>query len=237
MEALESHLTRQIEQSHAFFWHRVRWRAVSAYLPAGRAFDLIDIGAGAGFLGVFLARDRPNGRYRFVEPIDSLEHQLELRFGTAANGRAFRDYAGIDYVTLLDVLEHQEDDDAFLGDLAARMEPGSTLILTVPAMQSLWSGWDVALGHYRRYDKRRLRSCVRHLPFAELEISYLFPELVPLAMVRKLRRAPAGESADASFPDLPGVLNELLFRVASVTLHLRGLWRFGTSLFAAFRRT
>jgi len=68
-EALEAHLRRQIEHSSRFFWHRLRWRVVRSYLPEGRSFELVDVGAGAGLVGAYLARDRPLGTYRFVEPI------------------------------------------------------------------------------------------------------------------------------------------------------------------------
>ena len=60
------------------------------------------------------------------------------------------------FVTLLDVLEHQEDDAQFIGGLVAKMEPGSVLLLTVPALPKLWSPWDEALGHYRRYTRSSL---------------------------------------------------------------------------------
>ena len=71
-EALEAHLRRQIEHSARFFWHRVRWSAVSIYLPKNKPFELLDIGAGAGVLGTFLAKDRPQATYHFVEPIETL---------------------------------------------------------------------------------------------------------------------------------------------------------------------
>src|SRR3979411_891512 len=89
------------------------------------------------------------------------------------------------YLALLDVLEHQADDRAFLDDLLHKMARGSTLIVTVPALMALWSGWDVALGHHRRYDRRSFRRAIAGLPVEVIEVSFLFPEMVPLALVRK----------------------------------------------------
>ena len=71
------------------------------------------------------------------------------------------DYGSAEFVALLDVLEHQEDDKGFLRSLVDKMQPGSTLLLTVPALQGLWSQWDEALGHFRRYDKASLHSVHR----------------------------------------------------------------------------
>jgi 2-polyprenyl-3-methyl-5-hydroxy-6-metoxy-1,4-benzoquinol methylase len=61
-----------------------------------------------------------------------------------------------DTVILLDVLEHIEDDFALLARLSARLRPGGHLILKVPAMPSLYSPMDEAIGHWRRYHKRSL---------------------------------------------------------------------------------
>jgi hypothetical protein len=236
---LESHLNRQMERSHGFFWNRLRWDLISGHFPAARPFELVDVGAGPGFLGDFLAQHHPRVEYRFIEPLASLETSLETRFGAAANLRERDSFGSAEYVTLLDVLEHQEDDRAFLAELAAKMAPGSLLLLTVPAMPSLWSEWDVVLGHYRRYTKDSLRAAAAGLPFELEEVSYLFPELLPLGWVRKLRRGAddADDAAAAEFPDLPGWLNEGLYRFGKQSLRLRRRWPAGTSVFAALRRS
>jgi hypothetical protein len=238
MDGLERHLAHQIEHGREFFWHRLRWAVVSHYLPRER-FTLVDVGAGVGLLGEFLRDGRPQARYRFVEPITFLEQHLEQRYGTAANARDEARYEGARVVTLLDVLEHQQDDRAFMADLAGRLDDGATLVVTVPAGAYLWSGWDVALGHYRRYDGDSFRRAIAGLPLRLDELSYLFPELVPLALVRKLRlRRPARESsgADVEFPELPRAVNELLYRLGSVSARLRRVWPAGTSLLAVLRK-
>jgi SAM-dependent methyltransferase len=241
MDALESHLRRQIEHSRRFFWHRLRWRLVKSYLPPDRPFSLIDVGAGAGILGAFLAAELPKAEYRFIEPLDSLQRHLGDQYGEGADGRELESFEGIDYVTVLDVVEHIEDDREFLADLAQKMTPGSLLLLTVPALPSLWSGWDVALGHYRRYRKRDLRSLAAAMPLEIVELSYVFPEMLPPALVRRLRRpasratGPSEETAE--FPDPPAAVNGLAFAVGRATQAARRAWPAGTSLFAVLRRS
>jgi hypothetical protein len=231
MDALERHLAHQIEHGREFFWHRLRWAVVSSYLPDG-SFTLVDVGAGVGLIGEFLHDRRPEARYRFVEPIPFLEEHLERRYGTAANAKGDARYGGAAVVTLLDVLEHQEDDRAFMSELAGRLDRGATLIVTVPAGARLWSAWDVALGHYRRYDRESFRRAIAGLPFEIVELDYLFPELVPLAVLRKLR--PRGD--DAEFPELLRPVNALLYGVGRASLRLRRVWPVGTSLLAVLRR-
>lgn len=239
MEALEAHLNRQAERSRDFFWNRVRWELISSQLPSGGA-ELVDVGAGPGFLGDFLRERHPGVEYRFVEPIEGLERQLMDRFGAEANLRD-TDFGGASFVTLMDVLEHQENDREFMGELAAKMAPGATLLLTVPAMPWLWSDWDSMLGHYKRYTKASLRDAVATLPLEIVEQGYLFPELIPLAGFRRLKmrggRGADGDPADAEFPQLPRPLNEVLYRVGSASAAWRRVWPAGTSLFAVLRRS
>jgi hypothetical protein len=237
MGALEDHLQGQTEGWRSFFWHRVRWRAVSHYLPRSPSFTLLDIGAGAGILGSYLHRERPGARYRFIEPLATLEARLEETYGPDANARALKRFDGVHVVTLLDVLEHQEEDRAFLADLVERMGPGARLLMTVPALESLWSSWDVALGHHRRYDRASLGGCLRGLPARVLEVSYLFPELLPAAWLRTLMRRQAKGVSEAAFPALPPALNELLYLVGAGSVRLRRWWPGGTSLFAALERS
>lgn len=238
MSELEDHLRAQDDSFGRFFWHRLRWRAVSAYLPDDGAFNLLDVGAGGGHFGTFLSERFPRAHYFFVEPLPSLEMQLADRFGPARNAAELLDFSEMEYVTLLDVVEHQEDDAAFLRSVVEKCRPGTTLILTVPALMQLWSNWDVALGHFRRYDRPSLTSLLEQLPAEILEVSYLFPGLVLPGLVRtwRSRRRPMnGGSGEETFPQLPGVVNELLswFGIPGVT------WRrrlpFGSSLFAVIK--
>src|SRR5919106_13085 len=180
VDPLEAQLQRQLEQSRDFFWHRLRWKAVSGFLE------------------------------------------------------------DMDVVTLLDVLEHQRDDSGFLAGLLGRMRPDTPLILTVPALPGLWSAWDVALGHHRRYRRGALRGLISSAGGVADEVSYLFPELVPAALVRGTRQPADRVATEAveefQFPDLPRWLNDLLYAIGTATQASRRGWPFGTSLLAVVRR-
>ena len=86
---------------------------------------------------------------------------VQLICGDATEADAAKpDDEAFDTVVLLDVLEHIEDDVALLARLRARLAPGGHLILKVPAMPSLYSPMDEAIGHWRRYDKRGLTEAI-----------------------------------------------------------------------------
>ncbi len=229
--ALEGHLTHQLDTARDFFWHRLRWRAVSRTLPRDRAFRLLDVGAGAGFVGAYLAEELPRAEYFFVEPIRSLEERLEQRYGAARNLAAASSWEGIDCLVLLDVLEHQQDDAGFLRLVLSKVPAGARVVLTVPALPLLWSDWDRQLGHHRRYHKASLRSLLAACPLEVDEVSYLFPEMVPPGLLRKRRIATGAE-----FPQLPRWLNRALYAAGLPSLFLRRLVPFGSSLLAVARK-
>lgn len=231
MSSLESHLRAQVDRADDFFWHRVRWRAVRTVLDRGPVDEVADIGAGAGLLGRYLEHDFPSARYRFEEPLASLEKVLEAAHGTEANLRGTTQIPS-SVITLLDVLEHQEDDRAFLASLLDRMEVGARLVVTVPALNALWSAWDAELGHYRRYGTRSLRRVFDGLPARVDEVSYLFPELVAPALVRRALRRSGG----TEFPVVSRPLNQLLYALGTGTLRVRRVMPFGSSLFAVATR-
>jgi 2-polyprenyl-3-methyl-5-hydroxy-6-metoxy-1,4-benzoquinol methylase len=97
------------------------------------------------------------------EAVRRLGHHSNVRLlcgdATAADMPKSDDEA-FDTVILLDVLEHIEDDVALLARLGARLRPAGYLILKVPAMPSLYSPMDKAIGHWRRYDKAGLAAVI-----------------------------------------------------------------------------
>ena len=162
-----------------------------------------------------------------------LRDSLVRRFGEAAEVDPDTPISNGTLVAMLDVLEHIADDDAALSALSARMAPGTTLVITVPAMQWAFSSWDTELGHHRRYSRGQLRSVVEAAGFDVESVTYLFPELFPLLVVRRLRRAPR-EQVD--FPQLAPRLDAIGHAVASATTATRRAWPFGTSVVAVATR-
>ena len=61
-----------------------------------------------------------------------------------------------DTILYVDVLEHIEDDRGELTGSAARLRPGGHVVVLAPAHQGLYSPFDKAVGHCRRYSKRSL---------------------------------------------------------------------------------
>jgi hypothetical protein len=95
---------------------------------------------------------------------------------------------------MLDVLEHIEDDLAFLQhDVVPRLRPEGHVVMSVPAHPSLFTSHDTFLGHYRRYTRRQLLD-VSGKFFSNNQNGYLFTSLV---LVRLLQRVTTSKTVDA----------------------------------------
>lgn len=64
--------------------------------------------------------------------------------------------ARFDTILYVDVLEHIEDDRAELARAFAHLAPGGHVIVLSPAHQFLFSPFDAAIGHFRRYGRASL---------------------------------------------------------------------------------
>jgi len=211
------------------FWHRVRYHLVGQAAARSGADTVLDIGAGSGQLGDWLVAQGRSLAYRFEETSPVLDEGLAAHFGADHRSAMTAPIPATTLVTMLDVLEHIEDDIAALSTINARMEPGARLLLTVPAFQWAFTSWDTALGHHRRYSRRQVRTLATGAGFELTSSAYLFPELLPLVAVRKLQR---GEREHADFPSLPRFIDRSAEVFSRGTTALRRIWPAGTSVVA-----
>jgi len=68
--------------------------------------------------------------------------------------------AVFDTLLYMDVLEHIEDDRAETERAVAWLRPHGYLVVLAPAHPWLFTPFDTAIGHYRRYTKRTLRAVI-----------------------------------------------------------------------------
>jgi SAM-dependent methyltransferase len=182
----------------AHFWFRSRNRCIAAatrLLPAPESVkDILEHGCGTGFVLAQLQRLFPNAR---VTGADLFEEGLAMarqRFAgllikTDLFQCGFR--SEFDLIGLFDVLEHLDDDLQALRVLHEQLRPAGRLLLTVPAHMALWSDYDVASGHRRRYSRGQLEERLHAAGFeVEYSTEFMLP-LVPLVFIR--RRLLAGK--------------------------------------------
>ncbi|MCB0769467.1 MAG: methyltransferase domain-containing protein [Flavobacteriales bacterium] len=157
-----------------------RWKAYWSVLvlPYVRG-AVLDVGSGLGVNADHLWN--PNiHRYTFMEPDEALLKEVpahlhladpartEMVHGTTASmaGRSF------DTILYIDVLEHIADPVAELRRAMDLLAPSGHLIILVPAFPCLYSAFDKAIGHHRRYTRAMLRADLPGGP-TEVQLRYL----------------------------------------------------------------
>ena len=71
-----------------------------------------------------------------------------------------------DFVCAFDIVEHVDDDDSALAELARVAAPGAAFLLSVPLHESAWTAFDEFVGHRRRYEPRALAEKLQRHGFA-----------------------------------------------------------------------
>jgi len=146
-------------------------------------------------------------------------------------------------VLALDVIEHLDDDREAVRRLGELVSPGGVLIVSVPALPALFSEFDAAQGHRRRYQPDSLAAAFVDSGL-RLERTFWWGRwLVPaLRRQRAKNRARSGETPAQVYrrhlttPPRPfSWLIDLAFRVEARPA-LLGLLGSGTSLFAVARK-
>ena len=139
--------------------------------PLESATAVLEFGAGIGTLAtLWHARTK-------VRP-DCLEVDPTLRRTLIERG--FHCYESLDSLqTTFDgiytsnVLEHVPDDLAALKQLRTKLRQGSNIAIFVPAFMCLYSDFDSAMGHYRRYSKAELLGKLEAARFKVLECRFV----------------------------------------------------------------
>ncbi len=148
-----------------------------------------------------------------------------------------------DVVTAFDVVEHCAPEHAALDELRRVLAPGGRLLLSVPAYQWAWTGFDVENGHHRRYTRLRATQAVERSGLVVDRATYAFMSVFPAftaeRLVRRVReRLDGAAHAPADVVGVPQVsarverMLMLLTRLDERLLHDRNL-PFGSSVFVA----
>jgi SAM-dependent methyltransferase len=209
-----------LERSH--WWFTVRRRIVSEAVGAlgvSGSLSILEVGCGVGGMLGELRTRFPEARVCGVEPNDAAA-AIARGYGCPVDRGTFEHLpaadASVDLLVALDVLEHCEDDSQALAEAHRVLVPGAPLVLTVPALPSLWSQHDDDNRHFRRYTKRTLRDAIADSGLVIERITYFNGLLLPVAYpARHLARVTGWRKA-LGVGRPPSPLNALLKAIFSV---------------------
>jgi SAM-dependent methyltransferase len=172
------------------FWIRRRFDVVKNLLRGLHLWEwrVAEVGCGHGLV-------QQQFEQEFGVAVDGIELNLfSLRQNVSTRGRLLHydicerrpEFGGrYDLVILFDVLEHIEHEERFLEAIKFLAKDGGHVLINVPAIQPLYSAYDLRAGHLRRY---ALPELVRLLTRRNLEIvasTYWGLPLYPFLWVRK----------------------------------------------------
>ncbi len=237
------------------FWFRARNRVLHTILaPLGATLPAraraLEIGCGTGNTLRMLEHACPHativGMDLFAEGLRYARAEtrallLQARIEALPFGARFH------LIGLFDVLEHLEDDHAALEAIRDLLDPAGRLAITVPSGPHLWSAFDEAAHHRRRYT---LDDLLARLEAAGYEVCYataFMTATYPALWLRRRlsRRAPRPDAARARADAIDAELHLPAWMNALLDLSLRPeRWilkagrhlPFGTSLLAVARR-
>jgi ubiquinone/menaquinone biosynthesis C-methylase UbiE len=150
------------------FQHATHWKRYFAkYVRRSLGEHVLEVGAGIGETSPYLVSNSVS-KWVCLEPDDSFCREIKERIQSqrlpavcsVVNGTldSLDGAALFDTILYMDVLEHIEDDAGELEKAKQYLKPGGRIVVLSPAHQFLYSPFDKAIGHFRRYSLRSLTS-------------------------------------------------------------------------------
>lgn len=143
------------------YWHN----SVKNYLKG----DVLEVGAGMGINTNLILQNNANvNSILALEPdkllADQIFDNIQINHSKVKAQCSYIDSLSpsdkFDTIIYIDVIEHIERDQEELSKAKLHLKKGGHLIILVPAYNYLFSPFDKAIGHYRRYNKKLLINTV-----------------------------------------------------------------------------
>ncbi len=191
--------------------HKIIANFLEKYLGNKKDLKILDIGCGAGGMIDLLSQygttigvdkdrqiaqfNRKNGRKVFHGDL------VKLSFPDSS----------FDLVSLLEVLEHVDDDLQGLKEVRRILKPGGTFFISVPVFPFLWSSHDYASHHKRRYMKGELLDKIKKTGFRIKNVTYFDSFLFPVILTYRFwSNVFVKEKYKSNFIDYPPLVNGFL---------------------------
>jgi SAM-dependent methyltransferase len=170
---------------------------------------VIEVGAGIGTFSDYLLGSPEVQNLIAVEPATNTLPHLRERFQSDQRVKVLAGYLSDHYRSLsanaiaaVNVLEHVEDDAAFLTEAHASVVPGGRLLLFVPAIPAIYGSLDKVFEHHRRYTKATLRKVIESAGWTPRRIAYMnFPGIAAWFMAGRVLKKTSIAPADAKAYD------------------------------------
>jgi SAM-dependent methyltransferase len=211
----------------AHFWHRARLLLIEKILSHNLRHKtanrrILDLGCGTGSALAII------NKFGSVEGADSDDNAIAVARQAGWNihkldlGRDTLPADSFEAICCFDLLEHLKDDEGALRMIFSAVKKGGFLFFSIPSFGFLLSPHDLALGHFRRYNKAQLKRKIVDSGFGSVEQYYwntiLFLPIAVLRIIKSLifiRLLKADKHVSES-RTLYGPINRILFSVLNL---------------------
>jgi SAM-dependent methyltransferase len=218
MQEIVYHENYRLEETYWWFIARsaILLKVINNICKFDKSSNILDAGCGTGGFAEKLSS------ISNVICLDTSEIALSychLRGLTNTHQCILSDYQKgedrIDGITLLDVVEHIEDDYGVLRDAYNMIDNEGYVIITVPAYQWLWCRHDEIHMHYRRYNKAQIVNVVKSAGFRIKYSSYFNTFLFLPAVAKRFldKITGADKTNDNPIEPVPEFLNKLFTKI------------------------
>ena len=232
-----------LERNH--WWFKARMDLLSQYIKKfiyrGQPLKVLNVGAATGATSMMLNQ---------FGDVESIEYNLDCIAFTRGkinlqinhgdiNSLEFQDNH-FDLICVFDVIEHVEDHNQAIRELTRVCKKQGHILITVPALMSLWSEHDVINHHFRRYNLNEMNALLSN----DLDINYtsyfnfyLFPFTYFYRKLSNLFNSiiPQKKSKSDFEKVKLGMISKILYKIfKSERVYLNGQIKlpFGVSIFA-----
>jgi ubiquinone/menaquinone biosynthesis C-methylase UbiE len=183
------HKNFEVEESYWWFVARnkIIKDIIQKYCQLPKGSTILDIGCGTGSFAKGISEDY------IVHCLDTSPLALKyckMRGLQNLYNCTVQEFQPLDLkintVTMLDVLEHIEDDRSVVRRVYELLEVNGYFVATVPAYKWLWSGHDVLHQHWRRYRSNEIINILKKEGFRILYHTYFDTLLFPVAALKRI---------------------------------------------------
>ena len=229
---------RHIKNQSTHWWFQARKKIIESIIKNkfNKKLEILDFGSGSG---VNVEMFSKFGFVNIYEPHRQTRFYLKKKFTNKKKFNVLNNFPikKFDLIVMADVLEHIKDDKHIIKKLSHNLKKDGHILVTVPAFQSLFSKKDIALGHFRRYSMRNLKSVFKKFElkrvtyfnfflFFPISFLILFFKTLRLDFINEVEKAP-------NF-----FVNKLMYSLFIIEKNLLGVinFPFGVSILGLFKK-
>ena len=210
-------------------WRRYQFENILKYINS----NVLDVGPGTGN-NIQYYKDKAS-QITLLEINKNLADSLKLKFDDdkkiiVLNTDIHSQEKKFDTILYMDVLEHIEDDKKEINKALKQLNSGGNLIFFVPAYQFLYSNFDKAIGHIKRYNKKFFLSFKKDENISIIKLKYIDSIGFFIAVLNRLFNKDNKESIGLGVK----IWNKLIFLSKIVDLIFFN--KFGKSLFCIMKK-